>query len=354
MDWYFSMLRRPLLIRLLAVVLLALTGLLYVTHAYGANNLLQRSLEVGNSQAGAVTIYATGFDISSPEVLGSIQVEFCASSPLFGTPCTAPSGFDVSGAALSSQNGETGFIILPGGTNSNTIVLSRVPAMTTATTVNYALSNVTNPSAVGSYYARIQTFTSADASGLNTDFGGLAYSINGAVQVSTTVPPYLLFCSGVTINGFDCSTASGSYINMGILSSQSTASAQSQLVTATNAANGFNITVDGLTMTSGNNIISALINRDLSRPGTSQFGINLVTNATPLVGQSPTGPGLAMPANGYNQPDFYKFTSGDTIAGASAVDDFRKLTASYVVNIQNGQPVGVYVATLTYICLANF
>jgi len=174
------------------------------------------------------------------------------------------------------------------------------------------------------------------------------------VQISTTVPPYLLFCGGVVIGGFDCAAASGSYINFGNLASSSTASATSQLLSATNAASGFAITVFGSTMTSGNNIINALNTRDVSRTGVPQFGMNLVANLTPAVGNDPQGAGTAAPTANYGLADFFKFTSGDTIATTASVDDFRKLTASYVINIPVGQPIGVYSTTLTYVCLANF
>jgi hypothetical protein len=179
-------------------------------------------------------------------------------------------------------------------------------------------------------------------------------SINDAIQITTTVPPYLLFCSGVTIGGFDCAAASGDYINFGNLASSSTGSAQSQLLTATNAGSGFAITVNGSTMTSGNNIIDGMNTRDVSRPGVSQFGINLVANQTPSVGEDPQGTGAAAPTANYSLANFFKFTPGDTIATATTSDEYRKFTASYILNIPNGQTPGVYVTTLTYICLANF
>lgn len=266
-----------------------------------------------------------------------------------------PSGLDVSGAVLSGQTGVTGFAIAPSGTDANTIVISRAPSsIASPTPATYTFSNITNPSATGTYYGRVQTFPGSDTSEPENEHGGLAFSISNPVQISTTVPPYLLFCAGVTIGGLDCGTASGDYINFGDFTSTATSTAESQLLTATNAASGFAIRAYGSTMTSGNNIINGLGARDVSRPGVSQFGLNLVANQNPAVGADPTGDGSAAVAADYDQSNFFKFNSGDILASNAGVDSYRKFTVSYIVNIPTGQTPGVYAATLTYICLANF
>lgn len=341
--------------KLLILGVLIGTVALHVPFVYGDSpELPLRSLQLTDSRTSVNATYTLRFDIPNPEVLGSIKLQICANDPLLADPCVVPAGFDISSASLAVQSGETGFVVLPAGTDSNTIVLSRVPAMTTTTSVRYDFSSVLNPSSSGTYYGRLETFSSGDASGSDSDHGGLAFSIQSEVQISATVPPYLLFCAAVTIPTFDCADASGSYINFGSLSNLSTAKAQSQMLTATNADNGFQISVYGSTMTSGNNTISALPVADVSRPGVSQFGLNLVANTTPSIGENPTGTGSAAPLAGYNQPDFFKFASGDPIVSVAASDEYRKLTASYIVNIQKDQPIGVYVSTITYTCLANF
>ncbi len=200
----------------------------------------------------------------------------------------------------------------------------------------------------------MQTFGSTDASGPENDHGGLAISINSPIQVSATVPPYLLFCSGLTISNLDCNTASGNYLNLGNFTSSSTSNGQSQMLLATNAQSGYNVQVYGSTLTSGNYIINAILSPDISRPGSSQFGLNLVANQTPSIGADPQGPGSANVAPGYNQPNFFQFISGSTLAGSSVADNLREFTLSYIANIPSNQQVGVYVATLTFVGLANF
>lgn len=336
-----------------AALLFVVGGLLFFAPVSGVG-LDMRSLTLSDGTPGVVATYRLGFTIPSPELLGSIKIEFCANDPILTDPCTLPSGMDVSQAVLSDQTGATGFSIAS-GTNTNTIVITRAPASIAAPTPStFTFTNITSPSSAGSYYGRIQTFAGSDTAAPENEHAGLAFSINTGVQLSAKVPPYLLFCGGITITNFDCSTASGDYVNFGNLTSAVTSSAQTQLLAATNGEGGYQIQIYGSTMTSGNNIISPMTIRDVSKPGMSEFGINLAANQTPQVGADAQGPGSASVASGYDQPNWFQFNSGNVIAGVATADSYRQFTVSYIVNIPTGQTPGVYVATLTYVCLANF
>jgi len=337
-----------------ALVLMTGSGLFALfLEASGDQLLPQRSIQIFSSAASASTDYKLSFIIASPGVLGSIKAEFCSNDPIVDDACTVPSGFDISGATLASQSGETGFTI-GAGTNANNLILSRTPTASTVQSVSYTLANVINPSTIGSYYVRLQTFAAADASGARTDHGGLAFAINDNISITSKVPPYLLFCSGVSITNFDCDSATGSYINFGNFSAASTSSSSTQLVIATNATSGYEIGYQGSTLTSGTNVIAGLATSDVSRPGVSQFGINLMGNQDPTVGQNPQGPGVGGPASGYNQANIYKFVSNDIIATDGSTSDYKKYTISYITNIAKDQSPGVYVSTLTYVATANF
>jgi hypothetical protein len=125
------------------------------------------------------------------------------------------------------------------------------------------------------------------------------------------------------------------------------------MVIASNAGGGYSMWVAGTSMTSGANVITAMTG-GTAQKGTSQFGLNLIANTNPAVGQNPVGPGAGGVAAGYSQPDHFRFNSGDTLASVTLPDDLRKYTVSYIVNIPSNQPGGVYSTTLTYVCLANF
>lgn len=338
---------------LVAVLLFAVAGPLRIWMAQGAR-LGTRSLQLSDSTASVQANYVLSFDGQSGATVGSVRAQFCSNDPLIGYPCTAPSGFDISHATLASQTGMTGFSIDAADTTANVLVLSRAPAAAPAGNSTYTLTGVTNPNTAGSYYVRLETFASTDASGGDVDYGGLAFAIGTGVSISTTVPPYLLFCTGVTIQPYDCSTATGDYIDYGELSATQTSTGHTQFLVATNAKNGYTTWVTGTTLTSGNNVIPALSTGDVSRPGVSQFGLNLRANSTPPMGNDVQGSGGGMVAAAYDTPDFYRFNSGDIVASSLSADDYRLYTASYVVNISKDQPPGVYVSTITYVTLANF
>jgi hypothetical protein len=335
------------------ICLLFLAASFFTTKSVYAAELGNRSLRLLNDGPSVSTSYVFSFTISDTSTVGSLSILFCTNSPLEDDSCTVPAGLSVLNSELSSQTGISDFTSYPLATNS--LLLSRTPSLITApTTVTLTFTNVSNPSAVGPYFARLETYSSNNETGPPVDFGGLAFSIASNVQVSSVVPPYLTFCSGVIISTFACTTANGNYIDFGNLSPNHTSQADSQLLVATNAAGGYMIQVYGTTMTSGNNVIPAITRDSFSRPGTSQFGINLRANTIPLIGQDPTGVGIGGPTPDYDVPNLYQFVNNDIIASSQGPDDLRKLTVSYIVNTSNTQPPGIYVSTLTYVCSGSF
>lgn len=313
----------------------------------------RQALQVGAGSPSQSTTYNISFDTTTLGVIGSIKVEFCSNSPLVNRPCTPPVGFSLASATLASQTGITGLTKDPLSTN-NVLILSRTPGSVPVGTVEVHLNNVINPSSVGPYYARIYTYPSVDASGPENDAGGLAFVMTNEITLNAEVPPFLTFCTGLKITGLNCDTATGDYIDFGELSSKKSSSGTSQMLVATNAANGYSITGSGTTLTSGNNVINQLSSNDISRPGVGQFGYNLRANSSPPVGNNPFGPGIGVANTGYNQPNMYRFVNGESVASSPGPDDKRQYTVSYLVNIPAVQSAGIYVTTITYVCLANF
>jgi hypothetical protein len=333
--------------------LLLIYGVQFVSFVSAAQ-IGDRYLRLSDSSAGAVNVtYNLGFYRPDNGVLGSVELEICTNDPFPGTPCTAPVGQDFIASIISSQIGVSGLVVHP-STSPNRLVLSRTPGNVASGLLQINISGIQNPTNSGTYYGRISTFSSDDASGTAIDTGGLAFAINPRYTISTEVPPYLLFCSGVSISGLQCSTASGSYIDVGELSKTNANTATSQFLVGTNAGPGFTITVNGTSPTAGSNVIPALNTQSFSIPGTSQFGINLVYNSSPQIGQDPVGPGLAQPTLEYGISNRFKFTPGDVIAGRNGTSDYRKFTVSYLINVSNSQNPGIYNTSLIYTALATF
>jgi hypothetical protein len=341
------------LVIVVAALLLMVVGPLTYLRAR-ADHLGLRELKLSTTAVSASSSYSLSFTNITAGTLGSVQVQFCSNDPYPGYPCTAPNGFNVLTSTLGSQTGVSGYVINPSST-ANNLILSGTPAAVGPIPISFTLNGVTNPSDLASYYVRLQTFASNNGTGVAIDSGGLAFVINAnSVAINAEVPPYLLFCGGVVINDNFCNSVTGNYINFGNLSPTHTSSAQTELLAATNGGFGYSITLSGSSMTSGNNVISPLIFNDVARPGVSQFGLNLRANSSPAVGSDPIGPGVGQPTPNYNIPDRFRFNNGEVIAGSASPEDIHKFTVSYIVDISNGQAIGVYATTINYICLANF
>jgi hypothetical protein len=337
---------------LASLLLAAILASLLPVQTVAAAGLSNRSWRLASSLPAVATDYTLTFTIDTPSTFGSLDILVCSNSPIDTDPCDLPASFDFSNATLTSQTGITDFTMFVAATNQ--LVLSRPPsAIAAPVTVSLVFHNVVNPSPPGSFYVRLATYATNNATGPAAHFGGLAFAVTSNLQISSYVPPYLIFCAGVTIPAFDCASATGDYINFGSLDATRSDQAVSQLLVATNAANGYVIQVYGTTMTSGNNVIPALTG-GASQPGTSQFGINLRANTQPLIGSDPAGPGSGQPTAGYDNPNVFRFVSNDTLVSSLSADNFRKFTVSYLLNASPAQPAGVYVSSLTYVGAGSF
>lgn len=179
-----------------------------------AARLTNRSLRISSSEPGETNVrYRFSFGYATAAAVGSVELEMCSNDPFIGTACTVPVGLDASSATLASQSGETGFTVHPSST-ANRLVLTRVPTVVVPQPSVYEFTGVTNPDDGGSYYVRIATFSSTDATGPRIDEGGIAFMVNTGFGVSAEVPPHLTFCVGITITGQNCSTASGGFYRL--------------------------------------------------------------------------------------------------------------------------------------------
>jgi hypothetical protein len=316
--------------------------------------LFNRSVTIGSGVPSAVTTHSFKFDVPTTSTIGSIVLEYCSNNPDLVQPCTAPTGLDASPASLVSQSGNTGFSIDAADSSQNKIVLSRPAAAGLITSNSYVFDNITNPSTPGfTTFVRLSTHAATDGSGPTEDTGGVAFAVQNTFTIGAFVPPFLQLCVGISVAP-DCSSIIGDSLDLGILSSTHANDGQSQFSTATNDPAGYVVSALGNTMTSGNNTVAALANPSASFPGTGQFGINLRANLIPAVGQDPIGTGTAAPAANYDQPNRFVFNSGDAIASSPLNTNYNRMTVSYLVNVPDKQPPGVYATTITYVATVEF
>lgn len=338
---------------LLAAFVVSVAPSLYSPQTATAARLDNRSIRIGSSKSNEVTNHIISFTVPTAGNIGSITFEYCSNTPIFELACTAPNGLDVSGASIDNQSGITGFSV-HGLTTSNRLVITRTPAANPAPqAAAYDFGNVVNPADENTpVYVRISTYASDDGTGPETDKGAVVFVITPDFTVEAFVPPFLTFCAAITVSS-DCTTTSGDFINLGELSKTSANFSTSQFAGATNDPGGYSTYLAGTTLASGVNTIPALTSPSPSLPGTSQFGLNLVANSNPGVGQNRTGGGTAVPISGFGSPNQFQLNEG-VIASTANSTNFNVFTVSYIVNVSDNQKPGIYTTTMTYIATAAF
>ncbi len=328
----------------------------------------------GGSKPGGTVNHLFTFDLPTTGNVGSIKFEYCTTASV--AACVTPTGLSTAGV---THGGSTGAVFSTAtSTATNIAYVSRTAAsVTSGQTVTVQLNGIVNPSPTNyTFFVRISSHASEDATGAATDTGSVAASTATQIELTGTMPESLIFCTGATISTTssipDCSTATAGTVSFDqLFSPTDTATARSQMAASTNASGGYAITVNGPTLTSGSNTIAAMTAPTASTVGTGQFGLNLRANTTVFDNQAvpvALGTNVAPAANGtnykgqpttnYNTDNQFGFATGATVAasdnGGAGGTDSQILTVSYIVNVSGSQPAGTYVSTLTYICTPTF
>jgi len=213
---------------------------------YADDNVSNRSMTLSSSASGGVSDYLASFILNNTTTpLATIQIQFCANSPIIVDPCNLPVGLDTSTAVLNNQIGNIGFI-LDNSTNG-LLTLSRNPSIPTNATNFYQFENITNPSSAGEYFARIRTFATSDVSAPDIESGGMAFAITPNLTINTIVPPYITFCLAVTIPEMNCSETIGNSLDLGDFQTYTSNSGSYQFLVATNSGTGYSVSVYGTT-----------------------------------------------------------------------------------------------------------
>ena len=331
-----------------AIVALLGAMLLPSSQAFAAQ-ITNRTLTLGSSAPGAVTTHQNSFTTATTANIGSIGFQYCTTAS--GT-CTLPAGLVTTSATLSAQSAGTVFTIVT-TTNGTPYVTRTAASLAAGSTVSFTFSNVTNPTTTNtSFYVRITTYTGTDGATGATDTGTDAGSTANQISVTASVPETLSFC---VYTGANCA-AGGTSVALGTLSSAAASTGISLMDVGTNASSGYNVTVNGVTLTSGANTIPAYSSA-ASTPGTSGFGINLRANTSPTVGADKTvgaAPSIGTYGTSYGTINTFNYATGTTVANSSGPTNNNTFTVSYVANIGTAQAAGAYTSTFTYICTASF
>lgn len=346
--------------RLLTAVILAfVVSVLPVMNIkiVNASPIMGRSVALSTSvgDASGVTYTLTTSALPTTTAVKSAEIKFCTT---VSGACTTPAGFLSTGSTLASQ--PTGLGAASGWTvNAATAGSLRILNASNATASSGAVSivwnGVHNPTATNTtFYGVITTYSDA-AWTTAIDTGTVALSTSAQIQVALTVGEALTFCAGTSITGQNCGTIAGSQVNLGSASTSVTATGTSVMAASTNGNTGYSITVNGATLTSGSNTITALASGGASSTGAKQFGLNVAAaNTTPAVGAAITGTGTGIAGTNYGTNNNFRFLTGETVATASGPTNANTFTVGYIANIDGLTPAGAYTSNLTYIATSNF
>lgn len=299
--------RKDLLQRVLLAFLLVVTPFIQAPFA-SAGAITGRKITLSNSVGGAtgVSYTLTSSALPTATAVKSVGVQFCTS--LTGG-CTTPSGFSVASSTLASQPSGLGAAsgwTVSTATAGNLRIVNAANATVPSGAVTIQWNGVVNPTATNTTFYAIVTTYSDSAWTTAIDTGSVALSTSAQIQVTLGVGETITFCTGTSITGQNCDT------------------------------------------------ITALSSNTASATGTSQFGINLVSNSSPSVGSAATGTGTATAAANYNTTNSFRFVSGETVASVGVPTNGNAFTVSYIANISGLTPPGAYSTNLYYNATANF
>ena len=392
-----NIIRRPLLLALSAALVLASLVPLVTNSRANAALVTTRSIMMSDSVISATGVtYEVSFDIGSSHTVGSIAIQFCSNSPIIGDSCTAPTGFDVDAATeAAGANNDLGTPATYTKDATETVANRFVAAVDTASadtagdTAHIILSGVTNGSTLGSFYARVFTYTSADGTTGLTDSGGIALSTAAQIVITAKVQERLVFCVYTTGAGNDCSGKSGTAVTLGDTNGVLDPTGpyvdkNAKFSVTTNATSNAVVRFKGSTLnrnsdascaSAANCITESTSTPNTSTAGSEEFGLCLYESAgsgltrdavydggagaecagtTQTAGTGSTGgAGTAEFGLDTNASTGTRSTYGDTLATKPA-GDYSTATMAFVGNIANNTEAGIYTTTLTFIATGTY
>lgn len=317
--------------------------------------------------------------------IGGIAIDFCSNSPLAIDPCTAPAGLNTNKATLTvnNQTNISGLSVDTTNSTNNKLILTKTAAAPGAAAISFELGNgttngFTNPSATGTYFARIYTYATSAAAQAHstiaptgfTDQGSVAISTASRISFSFSVPESLDFC---VYNGANCA-AGVTAINLGdtngyLRTTGPFVDRNTRYSVINNAASNVTVYFKAALPTFGGNTIASIgTAASASVAGTSQFGLctrassGSVSPISPYSGSSNCGTTSQTAGTNSTGGTGTATFAFDTAAAASTYgDDLATVPAgigvgliAFITNISTAQPSGRYTTTFTLIAVPTY
>lgn len=306
-----------------------------------ANQEIKFVTPTGVSSGGTITITYSG-----EWTLGSVaedDVDFatgssnnCTSATFTeqatnSTPSGATWGVGKSGQVITITSGT-------GTVTADRCVRIRVG--TNATSSGTGVNQITNPTDVDDDDTVAVATSTGDSGTASVDI-----ITDDQVVVTATVQPTLTFAiSDNTIEFGNLSSSDDTFADNS--AGNATEVEAHTLAASTNAASGYNITINGSTLTDGLKSIDAIgTTNTASTPGTEQFGVRFTASGGSGAVSAPyAASGFALDTAAFP----------DEIAASTVASATTTYSARYVANIGATTEAGSYTATLTYVATGNF
>jgi hypothetical protein len=367
--------------------------------------------------------YTVAFNLGTAHTnLEGIVIHFCTDSPIVGDACTDAStnGFSLAtptvAARASTANGATDIdpsAWTVGGDNTDYLILSDATGIAgiIGDTVAFDIQGITNPTSLGSFYARITTYTDStvaaaytlatapESSGVYIDEGGIALSVANELTITARVQEVLEFCIGTETSSTglvdstdSCAEVSGTDLSLDVVDSNSIATTSNIdtpndgiMMIRTNALNGAVMyykaeqdTSSGKLKIAGGTCVGATFNdpcfnsvgatRAVITAGTENFGValkerlltyggntdviicdaNYAGDGNTTLGTSCDG---AVSGANYAWDDTGSF---DTIASSGGPVDDELVALEFAATASPTTPTGLYTVTANFVATATF
>ncbi|MFT6829210.1 MAG: hypothetical protein ACJAV6_000023 [Candidatus Paceibacteria bacterium] len=290
--------------------------------------------------AGAATELSDDMDRQKASTAASHDISFKLPSDLLNTETVTVTFTDFAGTAAATGANWT-------NPTANTVVYTATGTVTAGAAFTVTVDGLINPAAGN-------TIISILASNAAADSGEITAPIitDDQIQITAKVDQSLSFDvidAGDTDNAVQFGSLTSGAIrystDTGTGSASETADGSSRFTAATNATGGYTISVEGDTLTSGANTITAI---DGAAPtlGQEEFGLTIdaVSGTTGTITPTYTGVNYDLPAPATAEMVVTQGTAAAT--GTYGVN--------YVANIDGSTEAGNYSTAITYTMTANF
>jgi hypothetical protein len=379
----------------LVALVLSLTGalpLFVLTPKATAAQLTDRSVTISSNAINATGVtYEIKFTPTNNAIQG-IVIDFCSNSPIIGAACTAPGGLTIGASPTATISSATNI------TNANwteaaqdagppytTLEYKGTAAQTPTGSeeITIVLTGVTNPSAVGTFYARMFTYATAGAvdsyddetPGTHVDDGAAAMSTAQQVSVSGTVMETLTFCVSGPVSAAPpttCSSTTAPTLTLGhgtpaTLDASAIDTGVAYSLVSTNAGGGISIRMKnsnacgGLSKDNGSNCQIAAANSGGATPesfsnGESKFGMRAASTGGTgtLTIDSTYSSGTDYGMDTTTSDNNVTSTYGSEVASSTGVLDGVRTDYTFAAGASNTTPAGLYTATMSLIATGTY